>query len=322
MSHEIDLTTGTAAIAYVGDTPWHGLGQKLEVGASIEDWTKAAGLGWNVDRAAVQFSATPGPISTMSSMANRHVLYRTDTAAPLSVVSDSYKVVQPAQIMDFFRSLTEKTDAQMETAGSLFEGKVIWALARMGDDFKIKDDSIAPYLMLSTSYDMSTPTIAKLVATRVVCNNTIQLALNEQGKRQIRIPHSTEFKAEDVRAGLEISLDAFEAFKQQALGLSQRPFGQSEMDKYLVALLQPEAGEIDGDKIRGSKAYKQMMELFKGNQIGGEQDAVGNTAWGALNAVTEFIDHMKGRNQSSRLMEAWFQTGAKFKERALDILSA
>jgi phage/plasmid-like protein (TIGR03299 family) len=192
----------------------------------------------------------------------------------------------------------------------------------MGEDFGIMDDTIAPYLMLSTSYDMSTPTIAKLVATRVVCRNTIQIALDEAGRRQIRIPHSTEFRSEDVRAGLEISLNEFEAFKQKALGLSKQSFSMDEMDKYLLKLLQPTEGEIDGDQIRRSKAYKNILSLFNGNQIGGDQEAVKNTAWGALNAVTQYIDHEKGRNQSARLMDAWFLTGAKFKERALELLAA
>lgn len=318
MAHEIDLTTGIPAIAYVGETPWHGLGQELQPDASIEVWTQAAGLNWEVDRAPVEFAIN----DQMVQMPSRNVLYRNDTHAALSVVSDSYKVVQPAQIMDFFRELTAQSNAQMETAGSLQDGKVIWALARMGDDFLVKDDAIAPYLMLSTSYDMSTPTIAKLVATRVVCRNTIQIALDESGKRQVRIPHSTEFRAEDVRAGLDISLSEFEAFKQRALNLSAMSFNLSDMDKYLLELLQPSVGEIDGDKIRKSKTYGKIMELFKGQQLGGEQDAVDLSAWGALNAVTEYIDHHKGRNQSSRLMDAWFFEGAKFKERALNLLAA
>jgi len=146
--------------------------------------------------------------------------------------------------------------------------------------------------------------------------------MNEQGKRQIRIPHSTTFRAEDVRAGLEISLDAFEQFKQQATKLAGQPFARSDMDRFLLKLLQPAQGEIDGDVIRKSKGYSSIMSLFEGGQLGAEQDASKNTAWGALNAVTQFIDHVKGRNQSARLMDAWFMTGGKFKENALNLLTA
>lgn len=318
MAHDLSIRAdGTAEMAWVGNTPWHGLGQELQAGADIDAWTKAAGLDWSVNEAGVQFVAG----ASVKTFDSRKVLYRSDTEAPLSVVSDGYKTVQPATILDFFREVTSKTDAQMETAGSLAGGKVIWALARLGQDAAIRDDIIAPYLMLSTSYDMSIPTIAKLVATRVVCRNTIQIALGED-QRQIRIPHSTDFRAEEVRAGLAISLDEFDKFKQRAGVLALIPFSMSNMDAYLLKLLQPEKGEIDGDVIRKSLAYKKITDLFAGGQMGAEQDAVKGTAWGALNAVTEFIDHVKGRNQSSRLMEAWHGQGAKFKERAIEMLVA
>ena len=318
MAHELDMTTGQAAIAYVGQEPWHGLGQKLEEGASIETWTKAAGLDWAVNEAEVKFAISPGVVYSFPA---RKVLYRSDSATPLAVVSDGYQTVQPAEIMGFFNDLSLGTSAQLETAGSLQGGKVIWALARLGEDFSIMDDKVAPYLMLSTSYDMSIPTIAKLVATRVVCRNTIQLALSEKGAKQVRIPHSTKFDAQHARYELGIALDAFDEFKMRALKLSAQSFDMTAMDKFLLNLLQPTVGEIDGDQIRKSAAYKKITALFAGEQIGGSQDAVHNTAWGALNAVTEYIDHIKGRNQSARLQDAWFGVAASFKARALDLIS-
>ena len=270
MAHDLDFSTGQAAIAYVCGTPWHGLGQELEAGADMATWTKAAGLDWGVNSATVEFSIN----DTLMAFDSRKVLYRSDTQAPLSVVSDSYKTVQPATILDFFREVTSKTDAQMETAGSLAGGKVIWALARLGKDAQVRDDIVAPYLMLSTSYDMSIPTIAKLVATRVVCRNTIQVALGEKSQRQIRIPHSTNFNAEEVRAGLEISLDQFDKFMQQASKLADKRFEQSDMDKFLLTLMQPEKGEIDGDQIRKSVAYRKITDLFQGGQLGTGHDGL------------------------------------------------
>jgi len=316
----IDETAGFPAIAYVGDTPWHGLGQKLTPDADIITWTKSAGLDWNAERTPVEYTLPGDDIPQF--MDSRHVLYRSDTKAALSIVSDSYKLVQPAQIMDFFRELTEQSDATMETAGSLHSGRVIWALARVGENLAIKDDLVAPYILLSTSYDQTSPTIAKLVATRVVCNNTIQVAMREGGDRQVRIPHSTDFRTTDIRAGLDISLSEFEAFRQKALKLADKPFTQSDMDKYLITLLQPTEGEVDGDVIRKSKAYGKIIDLFNGGQLGAEQDASKGTAWGALNSVTQFIDHVKGNNQSNRLSEAWFGGGMNLKTRALELLAA
>lgn len=318
MAHDLSIRAdGTAEMAYVGETPWHGLGQALTPGSDIDVWTKAAGLDWAVNESMVEFTID-GAIQSFDA---RKVLYRSDTKTPLSVVSDSYKTVQPATILDFFREVTSKTDAQMETAGSLAGGKVIWALARLGNDASIRDDIIAPYLMLSTSYDMSIPTIGKLVATRVVCRNTVQLALGEN-QRQIRIPHSTNFRAEEVRAGLEVSLDEFDKFKMKAGILADTKFEMSDMDRFLLKLLQPEKGEIDGDQIRKSSAYKKITDLFAGGQMGSEQDATKSTAWGALNAVTEYIDHITGKAQSSRLQSAWYGEGSKLKVKALNLIAS
>lgn len=318
MSHELDMSNERANMAYVGETPWHGLGQELTEGASIEEWTKQAGLDWHVHRAPVRF-AVPGAAEEedVKEMGGRHVLYRGDTQAPLSVVSKDYKIAQPAQLMDFFSKIVEKTSAKMETAGSLYGGRVIWAMARLGENDDVLDDSVAPFLLLATSYDHSTPTIGKFCAERVVCKNTIQVALDEKNRKQVRIPHSTEFNADAVRAGLEIHFSAYEKFIADARKLAGIKFDEKGMDAYLLKLLTPAKGEVDQEVIRKSRAYKQVLDLFNGKQIGGNQEAVKDTAWGAVNAVTQFIDHVKGRNQDARLMDAWFLTGADFKERAL-----
>ena len=313
MAHELSIrTNGQVEMGYVGAKPWHGLGNELEAGASIETWTKAAGLDWEVKESPIEFMVD----GVRTSFDNRKALYRSDSKMPLSVVSNSYKTVQPAVILDFFREVTEKTDAQMETAGALFGGKVIWALARLGNDAKVRDDLVAPYLMLTTSFDRSLPTIAKLTAVRVVCNNTLQLSMKDTNTKQIRIPHSTNFVTAEVRAGLNVSLDQFDKFMQKANGLAAQSFSMSDMDQFLVELLKPNAITVEAENVRKSAAYKKITDLFNGGQLGNGQDAINNTAWGALNAVTEFIDHMQGKNQS------WFGLGGKLKDRALDLLVA
>jgi len=91
----IDETTGRAAIAYAGRTPWHGLGQQLSEGADIDTWTREAGLGYSVQACDVQYE-TPA-VTGLQSWPERKVLTRSDTGAPLAVVSKDYRVVQPAE---------------------------------------------------------------------------------------------------------------------------------------------------------------------------------------------------------------------------------
>ena len=176
MAHMIDTTTGRAAMAYAGQTPWHGLGQALTPGASVDTWTREAGLAYDVLESPVKYST---PASTdLQTWPARKVLHRSDTGAPLAVVSSAYNVVQPGQVMDFFRELVDLGGFQLETAGALSDGRRVWALASVGDAAPVVErDLVKPYLLLGTSYDGTMATVAKFTAIRVVCNNTITAAV-------------------------------------------------------------------------------------------------------------------------------------------------
>lgn len=127
MSHEIDQTVGDA-IAFVGETPWHGLGRQLQEGATIEEWKRAAHLDWSVEESPVYYNV-PGE-STFRDMARRKALYRSDTKTDLSVVSKVFKVVQPGDVLEFFRQLVESHGFKLETAGALRGGGVLQARKR------------------------------------------------------------------------------------------------------------------------------------------------------------------------------------------------
>lgn len=318
MAHMIDETTGRAAIAFAGETPWHGLGQQINPDASIDEWREAAGLNWEAKRTPVLYQN-----GELREFGDKHVLYRSDTNAPLSVVGKDYRIVQPADVLDFFRALTERQHATMETLGAIREGRRIWALARIGENARVMDDEVAPYLMLATSYDGSMATVAQFTTIRIVCNNTLQAALTSTGgDRRVTIPHSAIFNPADVKASLGLKVETWEKFVADANALAARKLSPSEADEYLADLLTPFAPygvEYTPEKVRASKGYQQIMGLFKGGQIGAGMDAVNDSAWGMVSAVTQYIDHEKGRNQSRRLDEAWFGGGAKIKDRALEL---
>lgn len=319
MAHELDFSTGKAGVAYATGSavPWHGLGQTVNPGASVDEWRKAGGLDWDAVRTEVIFN---GLNDEYAFWPDKHVLYRSDTGKPLSVVSKDYQTVQPAHILGFFKELADKGDFQIETVGSLKEGRRIWALARVGENAKIMDDHVAPYLMLATSYDGSMATIAALTAIRVVCNNTLQRVLtNSNGKHQVTITHSALFKADSVRHELGIALDSWDEFTIKANRMAARKISDAEMDAYLLDIIEPPYGKTYSvEQVRNSKGYQRILGLFKGGQLGSGQDAINGTAWGLLQATTQFVDHEQGRLPDNRLDKAWFGVGAKFKEKAMN----
>jgi len=294
MSHQIDESAGVAAMAYAGAVPWHGLGQRVRHDASVDEWRTSAGLSWEANRTPVMYQN-----GELREFADKHVIYRSDTNAPLSVVSSDYRIVQPGDVLEFFRSLTEKNHAQMETLGALRGGRRIWALARMGENARVMDDEVAPYLMLATSYDGSMATTAQFTTVRVVCNNTLQASMRGGWMHRVSIPHSAIFNPTEVKDALGLKVDAWERFTADLRVMAERKITDNDADRFLVELLTPYARQKEGDtedKVRASRGYKSIMELFSGAQIGGQMDAVNGSAWGMLNAVTEYIDHDKGRS--------------------------
>lgn len=318
MAHMIDMTTGTAAMAFSGLTPWHGLGQALDANASIETWTKQAGLDYTVLESPVLFRN--GGSTEPEIFKGRKVLHRSDTGGALAVVSDNYHVVQPAAVMDFFAQLVDIGGFQMETAGVLSHGRRVWALAKVNQGADIVEgDTVRPYVLLGTSYDGTMATVAKFTSIRVVCNNTITAALNGENAGTVRVLHSERFDADKVRLELGIVKNQWERFLIQSRRLSGETMDKTQADEFVALLLQPyHQGPAEVEKSRG---FKRIIELFNGAAMGADIPGVAGTRWAMLNSVTEMIDHERGRSTNTRLESAWFGTGAAMKNRALELLS-
>ena len=318
MAHMIDTTTGTAAMAYAGQKPWHGLGQELTPGASIEEWTRQAGLAYDVLEAPVLYRTAAA--SEPEVFTGRKVLHRSDTGGALAVVSDGYRVVQPADVMAFFGKLVELGGFELETAGAMSYGRRVWALAKVNQGADVVDgDIVRPYVLLGTSYDGTMATVAKFTSIRVVCNNTITAALNSEHSGTVRVLHSERFDPDRVRLELGIVGNEWERFLVQARKLAGVPLPQSEADQFVAALLAPH--HTSALKIEETRGYRRIMQLFNGAAIGADIPGVAGTRWAMLNAVTEMIDHERGRSTNTRMESAWFGTGAALKNRALELLA-
>lgn len=346
MSHMIDETNGRPAIAYVGETPWHGLGANLSAGADLETWTREAGLDFRVDVSPCEFVyRNDEGVDVRANYASKRVLFRSDTKAPLSVMSDGFNPHQPADVLGLYRNIARAGGFELETAGALDEGRRIWALARVGDGADIVNrDRVRPYLLLATSFDGSMATQVRFTAIRVVCHNTISAVVGSSaergksvggekvdrraGRQQIaRVLHSTKWTddlADQIRMELGIVHNDFERFVVESRALANITMSDDEVDAFVALLLEPYTRRKDAEgrpiDPRDTRAYKRICELVAGKAIGAE--FAPGTRWQALNAVTQFIDHERGIAGSTRLESAWFGTGNAIKERAFSILSA
>ena len=312
MAHLID------SMAYVGDTPWHGLGNRLTEKQSIDVWAHEAGMDWKINETPVRFSAQHWSGGEMlNSFADQKVLYRLDTLDALSVVSKRYKVVQPMDILEFYRDLTEQSGFELETAGVLKGGRKLWALARTGQSLLLKGKDVTNgYVLLATACDGTLATTAQLTSVRVVCNNTLAVALG-QGSGAVKVPHSTTFDPIAVKQQLGLSVSDWEIFKSQLTALSGRKVKDSETNKYLVQVFSDPYASKDAPPIN-ERAMNRALELFQGHGRGSRLASSQGTAFGLLNAVTEFVDHeRRARSTDHRLDSAWFGQGAALKQKAM-----
>jgi phage/plasmid-like protein (TIGR03299 family) len=348
MAHELYEMDGKYSMAFVGDTPWHGLGQNLTKGSSLDVWAKEALLEWTVKSSKPKFDITDfkdlnaeaktrlTEEGNTITFPGRKVLYRSDTAAPLSIVSEIYKPVQPREILDFFASLIENHDFNMETAGSMKGGQRVWALASTGQGGSIMgQDRIGRYLLLATSCDGSLSTTAQFTTIRVVCNNTLSMAYMSNTSRLkkaeedketqgyadiVRIPHNAIFNPDSVKLDLGLSDDFFKQFMDDASNLATIKVDRVTAIEYFMDLIgkTDENGDIDIENV----SELTLKRLFNTYKTGVGQDLVSSkgTAWGLVNAVTRFYDHERpSHSQDTRLNSAWLGDGNRMKTKAMGL---
>lgn len=330
-------------MAYVGDTPWHGLGNQLTQNQPIEIWAKQAGMDWRIESSDVSYMAQNARgQSIIMPYEEQRVLYRSDTHAPLSVVSQRYQEVQPMEILEFYRDLTEQSGFELETAGVLKGGKKFWALARTGQSTALKGKDVSNgYILLATACDGTLATTAQFTNIRVVCNNTLAIALRGQSSSAgvVKVPHSTKFDADKVKQQLGISVRAWDEHMYEMKQLTQRKVTQGEAAAYFDAVFNNTSLSIADQEENIIQFYRNMatpnpakeksepngramakvMDMFNGQGRGAELSSAKDTAYGLLCSITEFADHeRRAMSTDHRLDSAWFGAGAALKQRGLE----
>jgi phage/plasmid-like protein (TIGR03299 family) len=309
MSHELTIRRdGRVEMAYTGDVPWHGLGTQLPANTPLEGWIAAAGMDWSVEETPVRYLFSGEEIE----VTDRRVLHRSDTGAALGIVSSDYHRVQPRETVEFFADLIESLGLQMSTIGTLFNGRKFWATGYIGEEAVVDDkDIVRGYLLLSTSADGSMATTARFTSVRVVCNNTLNMA--HGGAAKVRVLHSMKFDPAAAKKTLGLVPKTFGDFMKSIRTLAETPLDTDQAQALLGELLKTDDGPVG----------TRIMELFAGEALGSGLDGSEGTAWGFLNAVTQFVDHdRKAKSDSHRLNSSLLGSGDRLKSRALELVLA
>lgn len=319
-------------MAYVGETPWHQLGNVLPPHQSLDVWARQAGMDWTICESPVRYAAGAASAGAEADRASlrdfedHKVLYRSDTHAALAVVGRRYEVVQPGTVLEFYRDLTEHSGFELETAGVLKAGRKFWALARTGAQATLQGrDVVHGYVLLATSCDGSLATTVTPTSVRVVCANTLAMAV-EGATGAVRVPHNTVFDPQAVKQKLGIAVSGWDGFMYRMKQLAERKVKHAEAERFLCQVLAPatlapsaQGGSTRPVPVMPGQVLKKIQSLYDGHGRGAELGAAKGTAWGLLCAVTEYVDHeRRARSVDHRLDSAWFGQGAGLKQRALE----
>ena len=335
MAHELDFSTGKAGIALRGgaSSAWHGLGQTIEDTDTLDDIRRKAGLDWTAHKAGMMFQTPDGQLRPVD---NSAVIYRSDTFAPIGKVSDNrFHIVQPPEVLEFFREFCDAQRLKIETAGSLKGGRIVWALAAMGPDFDYiapasKMDRTSWFVRFQTAFDGSR--VSSLVATsiRQVCANTEAAIERSTDGSQYKVPHCRPLNMADLKAAFGLMGEQMRITADAWNTLQARKVTDEEARAFFMDLLgvdEAKLAEVDskGKQVVSTKLRNQLQALAASYQRGPGAGlaSADRTAYGLLQAVTHVVDHGSIVRDSygdgpegARLSSAWLGTGAAVKEKA------
>ena len=309
-------------MAYAGETPWHGLGKKVPADLSPEQMLEAAGLDWEVEKRDLWFFDTNSEDS-VTHAPGKQVLVRTSDNQILDFVGDDWNPLQNRDAFEFFTDFVNAGDMSMDTAGSLEDGRRVWALAKVNDAFEVfKDDVVENYLLFSNPHKYGMSIDVRMTPIRVVCNNTITLALNLDASRMVKVNHRSVFDPDTVKETLGVAKEKLNQYKEAAKFLSKKKYKNETLNEYLNKLWPASQNKIDKEAKKGNKIVVLSRTASQAADIVNTQPGAEfgrGTWWQAFNAVTYMTDHILGRGADTRINSAWYGINRTKKQNALKL---
>jgi phage/plasmid-like protein (TIGR03299 family) len=313
MAHMVEMVNGQAQMAYAGDVPWHGLGVKVSNDLTPEQMLQAAGLDWTVD--PVQLFAEVGDKRLYT---GHRALVRSSDQRVIDVITNDWNPVQNQEAFEFFNDFVAHGDMSMETAGSLKDGKIIWALAKVKESFDLfgGKDRVDAYLHFTNPHQYGQSIDVRFTPIRVVCNNTLTLSLNTKSKNMVKVSHRREFDADMVKEALGVAKHKLDKYKEMAQFLSEKRYNNENVVDYFKRIFPVLTTKTDSKKDLSNSANRALEIVKYDSQPGAEYGK--GTFWELFNTVTYMTDHEIGRSVDARLTSAWYGANKNLKTKALE----
>ena len=320
MAHEIEQ------MAYVGQVPWHGLGQEIPDNLTPDQIMAAAGCDWTVSKRPMFFSSSSKGGLTMPDhrrpVADHFALVRDSDHSLLDVVGSRYQPTQNSDAFQFFDGFVKECKLKMHTAGSLCSGQYIWALAKTQSTFNVAaNDQLDSYILLISPHKLGKSLVAKSTSVRVVCQNTLDLALKD-GKAAFRMSHARKFDEHAKQEAAEVLgliNNSFQQFGEQAQFLAGVKASEDQVRKFFQDVFDMDDKVIDTDKQRKNSLLQRLLIAYSGEAPGALLSGTKGTWWGAVNSVTWVMDRVQDGNRDRHLKDLWTGWRGDKKREALNL---
>lgn len=308
MAHEVET------MAYAGEVPWHGLGVPVSNDLTPQQMMVKAGVDWDVHecQSFIEFNGNKLPTGQKS-------LIRGTDGKVLTNVGPDWNPCQNSEAFEFFSEYVLSGNMEMHTAGSLKDGQVVWALAKIKESFDLfNGDQVDSYLLFSNPHQYGKSINVRFTPIRVVCNNTLTLSLESKADRSVKVGHRTVFDSKMVKEQLGIASEKLRTYKEMAEFLGSKRYSTEALIEYyntvfpLTSDKKVQGKGLSVDTLsRNAKLSYDAIE-----QQPGAKFAEGSW-WQAFNSVTFVTDHVQGRNQDTRLYNNWYGNNQTRKRDAL-----
>ena len=308
MAHNVET------MLFAGETPWHGLGTRVPAEVTSAEVDTLAGLNWRVDLKTIQ-------VAGGRSVPGYKAVVRSSDAKVLGVVSELYRPIQNETVRQVCDAIVGQAGAYYHTAGSLNGGEDVWYLLKLPTELRLGDDLTEDFLLATTNHAAKRKLRVLPTKIRVVCQNTLNIALGQAGADGVAISHfgNAEQRLAEAARVLKAQTDYSTAFNTVAERLYAYQYKAAQLAE-LTATLFP--AKVDADDPEAEPHWlttrnrEKVTELFDG---GKGHDKIRGTAWAALNAVAEFSDWVRGKDDT-RMASAWFGDGRRLKQKAFAVI--
>lgn len=319
MAHNLYIENGNAHMMYVGQLPWHKLGTPLHEPATSAEAIKAAGLDWTVRKV---------PLYAIEGQGVAHVP-RYYGVAPedrwgkpdcpvFGIVSEDYHPLQNVEAFDFFDSIVGQKVAMYHTAGALGKGEHVWILAKLPGTMEItSSDALDKYVLLSTGHDGRTCVRVILTPVRVVCQNTLTLAL-QSGEEIARAYHTRSMnrQLDSARQKVQALMKGFDTMQASFRAMAKRKMDVAAAKAYVERVF-PIPEDLADRKVPAwiIEDRANCVYLFHSGK-GNDDPAAKETLWAAYNGITEYVDHWRDRSERQHMYTVCLGRGFQIKSRA------